>query len=188
LRGGASYWHANLNVTLPIPKLSCPLIPAIALFNEVPMQNREANPCRIERPPAGIKTLKDSVKGAVVSGESFLVDNLASELVEKGMDADAAEAEAKVQAAKVFRSVAPAMRYLAEKANLYAVKPLLMFDVGRVGDAGLANQRSRVAIGGGIQVVIAVARFEAGYMRGVRRLPGDPRGNFIARLVFQNLF
>jgi hypothetical protein len=33
-----------------------------------------------------------------------------------------------------------------------------------------------------------VAKFEVGYMHAVSRSQGDPRGNFIGRLVFQNLF
>jgi hypothetical protein len=104
------------------------------------------------------------------------------------MDLDAAEKEAEARAAKVFRHIRPAMRYLTEKANLYSVKPLFMLDIGRVSAAGIDDGRTRVALGGGLQVLIAIAKFELGYLRAVCRSPADPRGNFIARIVFQNLF
>jgi hypothetical protein len=45
-----------------------------------------------------------------------------------------------------------------------------------------------MALGGGLQFNVVVAKFEAGYMRTVRRLPGDERGNFVVRLVFERLF
>src|SRR5262249_24371925 len=73
LLGGNSYWHFNLNVTIPLPKLSCPLIPAIALFDDVSALDAAANLCQIKRPAAGVKTLKDSLNGMVKTGESFLV-------------------------------------------------------------------------------------------------------------------
>ena len=42
--------------------------------------------------------------------------------------------------------------------------------------------------GGGAQFTVVVARLEAGYLWAVRRLPNDPYGNFVMRLVFRNLF
>jgi len=188
LRGGTSYWHVNLNATVPIPQLSCPLIPAVALSDNIPAQNNTANPCHIKRPPAGVKTLKDAMNGMVKSGENFLFEDITAELVEQGMDLDAAEKEAEVRTAKVFRQIRPAMRYLSEKGNLYALKPLFMLDIGRVSDNGIDVGRTRVALGGGVQMLIAIAKIEIGYIRTVHRLPADSRGNFVARIVFQNLF
>jgi hypothetical protein len=188
VRGGTSYWHFNANVTIPIPKLSCPLIPAIALNDDALGDNSSANLCSVRRPPAGVKTLKDSLKGMVNTGESFLSADIADELIAAGMSDTSAEAEATKRAARIFRDIRPAMSYLTEKANLYAVKPLFMLDVGRVGIVGLEHERTRVGLGGGIQLVVAIAKFEVGYVGTVRRLPSEPAGNFILRIVFQNLF
>jgi hypothetical protein len=182
------YWHVNLNVTVPLPKLSCPLIPALALFDNVPSQNNEANPCKIKRPPAGVKTVKDSINGMVRTGESFLSADIASELIEKGMDPDQADKEGAARAAKVFNQIRPAMRFITEKANLYALKPLFMLDVGAITSDGTADQHVRVAAGGGLQLTVATVKFEVGYLRAVQRFDTDPKGNLIARLVFQNLF
>jgi hypothetical protein len=183
------YWHVNLNVTLPLPKLSCPLIPALALFDNVPSQNDAASPCKIKRPPAGIKTLKDSINGMVNTGESFLSADIADELVATGVDPDQADKEGAARAAKVFSQIRPAMRFITEKANLYAFKPLFMLDVGTTTTSESAeDHRTRVALGGGLQLTVATAKFELGYVRGVRRFETDPKGNLIARLVFQNLF
>lgn len=188
IRGGTSYWHVNLNTTFPIPKLSCPLIPPIALADDAQGQNSTSNPCRIRKPPQGVKTLKDSLNGMVKTGQSFLEADIADKLIAEHVDEATAEAEAGIRAEKVFRKLTPAMRFLTEKANLYAVKPLFMLDVGRLNSSGIDDQRTRVAIGGGVQIVIAIAKFELGYVRAMRRLPSDPRGNFTARIVFQNLF
>jgi hypothetical protein len=182
------YWHVNLNVTLPLPKLSCPLIPALALFDNVPSQNDEANPCKIKRPAAGIKTVKDSINGMVKTGESFLSADIADELVAKGMNGDQADKEGAVRAAKVFSQIRPAMQFITEKANLYAFKPLFMLDAGAITSEGPVEQRARVAIGGGLQLTVATVKFELGYLRAVQRFDTDPKGNLIARLVFQNLF
>jgi hypothetical protein len=193
--GGASgdaqtdaYWHVNLNLTFPIPRLSCPLIPPVALFDDVPAQNAASSPCKIKRPQPGIKTLKDAINGMVVSGENFLAADIAEELVEEGLDPDVADKQAAERAAKVFGQIRPAMRFITEKANLYAVKPLFMLDVGRIATERAVDQLVRVSVGGGVQMSIAIARFELGYLRSVRRFPADPRGNFIGRLFFQNLF
>ena len=63
-----------------------------------------------------------------------------------------------------------------------------MFDAARINAPGSLDNRTRFAVGGGLQFTMVVARFEAGYLRTVRRLEGDSHGNFILRLVFQNLF
>ena len=70
----------------------------------------------------------------------------------------------------------------------FAIKPLVMFDEARLARAGSDNYRTRYALGGGLQLTIVVAKFEAGYMRSVNRVEGDRRGAFIARIVFHNLF
>jgi hypothetical protein len=183
-----AYWHVNLNLTVPIPRFSCPLIPAVALFDNVPAQDAASNPCRIKRPQPGIRTLKDTINGMVASGESFLSADIAEELIAEGMEPDTADREAVERAAKVFRQIRPAMRFITEKANLYAVKPLFMLDAGSIATEQADDQLVRVSVGAGLQMSIATARFEFGYLRSVRKFPADPQGHFIGRLFFQDLF
>ncbi len=186
--GGTSYWHFNANLAIPIPMLSCPLIPPIALFDDERIENSSASPCRVRKPPAGVKTLKDSINAMVNAGQSFYEAGIADELIADSMSEAEAETEARARAERVFRNIRPAMKYLAQKANLYAVKPLFMLDVGRI-DAPEANkERMRTAIGAGVQLTVAVAKLELGYIRTMRRMPADSRGNFLIRFVLQNLF
>ena len=159
-----AYWHVNLNVTVPIPRFSCPLIPPLALFDNVAAQNAATNPCQVRRPPPGVKTLKDTINGMVVSGENFLSADIAEDLIEHGMEAEVAEKEGAERAANVFRQIRPAMRFITEKANLYAIKPLFMLDVGRIATEGSEDPLTRVSVGGGLQLLIATAKFEVGYM------------------------
>jgi hypothetical protein len=63
-----------------------------------------------------------------------------------------------------------------------------MFYAARIAAPGNLDNQTRYAIGGGLQLTIVVAKFEAGYMYGAKRIGGDPPGNFVMRLVFQNLF
>jgi len=98
----------------------------------------------------------------------------------KSHGADPAKAEA--QAKTDLQEIQPAVNYLTDYANIFAVKPLVMFDVARLG--GL----TRHAVGGGIQFTLVVAKFEAGYMRTINPLPHEDRGNFVMRIGFQNLF
>jgi hypothetical protein len=63
-----------------------------------------------------------------------------------------------------------------------------MFDAARINAPSALNNRTRFAVGGGLQFTIVTAKFEAGYMHTVRPLPAESRGNFVFRLYFQNLF
>jgi hypothetical protein len=186
--GGTSYWHFSVNASLPLPRLSCPLIPSLSVSDEAATNDADAHPCRIKRPPKQVKTLKHVLKGLVNSGENLLAAQIAEELTDQGLPADQAETEGDKRAQLVFREIRPAMNYIVDKANLYALKPLLMFDVGRVGAPELLDKRTRVAVGGGLQLTLVIAKFELGYLRMVRGAPNDPRDNFVTRLYFQNLF
>jgi hypothetical protein len=63
---------------------------------------------------------------------------------------------------------------------------MLMVDVA--GLQGGGDDRTRVAVGVGLQLTVVIARLEIGYFRTVVRSAGDDRDNFLVRLVFQNLF
>ena len=94
--------------------------------------------------------------------------------------------EAADKARREFKSINSALGSLVDEANIYALKPLLMFDAARIN--GEADSKTRYGIGGGLQLTFVVAKFEAGYIRTLRPTPGDNRGNFVLRLFFQNIF
>ena len=201
-RGGTSFWHANLNVTIPVPGWSRPLIPAVEVG-------------------AGA-TLKQVLKRQVASGKPLFIVaaakrrlsveqqellSLDEEEIDDDMSLTGAEKEAKKakmsaareafvregknvtpEADKIWGEITPITNFVADHANIYSVKPLVMFDAARVRAPDAFDNRTRFAVGAGLQLTVVVAKFEAGYLRNVRRLPGDDRGNFIMRLVFQNLF
>lgn len=186
--GGTSYWHFNVNASIPLARFACPLIPPIAISDEAATSAQDANPCRIKRPPKQVKTLKDLLKSAVKTGQNLLAEEIAGDLTDAGMPSDEADTEGGKRAERVFSEIRPAMNYIVEKANLYAFKPLLMFDVARVNAPGMLNNRTRVAFGGGLQITLVIAKFELGYLRTVQGAANDPRGNFVTRIYFQNLF
>ncbi len=182
--GGESYWHVNLNVTVPISGWSRSLLPDVVMPNTDGTQT----------------TLKEKLKRvALKSSESFIASELFDQILEEvkqqnpGMseeDANDKAEELAVQRAEkiVKQDFEPPIKFIADKANLFAVKPLFMFDAGRLSSRVNVEPRTHFALGGGIQFTLVVAKFELGYLRTLNRLPGDNRGNLIARLIFQNLF
>lgn len=162
--GATGFWHFNLNLAVPIPKLSRPLIPDLDL--------NEGND-----PPILLRKLLRKSTG---SARSFLINQFMTE--------GASQAEAERRADASLRDVQPAVDFLADRANLFAVKPLFLFDAANVRGMADAGPRTRFGVGGGVQFTLVIARFEVGYLRTVRALPGDNKGNFFLRLTFQNLF
>lgn len=160
--GANSYEHFNLSVSIPIPGLSRPLIP-----DEVVIANPR-------------KTLRSLINFAVNSGQEALSLNL--------QDEGLSEEEADKEAAKVFGQIRPGVGFLTNYGKVYSLKPMLMFDQARLGRANSGGAQSRYAIGGGLQFTMVVAKFEAGYMHSIGSFRHDSRGNFVLRLVFQNLF
>jgi hypothetical protein len=160
--GGKSFWHLNLNVTAPIPAWSMPLIP-----NEV-----------IDLGGTSI-TIKQMLRRQIdVTGPSML----AAVLQQQGMDAQQAAREAK----RILQEVTPATHFIIEDANLYSIKPLVMFDAA--GMSGRGTDETWLAAGAGIQLTVVTAKFEAGYMRTISGPTYGEKGNAFVRLVFQNLF
>ncbi|MEK6281085.1 MAG: hypothetical protein AABN95_12095 [Acidobacteriota bacterium] len=181
--GGQTYWHVNLNVSIPVRPWSRRLIPdEIVTF---------------ENGDVKLNTLLENftIKTAIGTIGDDLLDGIIEELMRK--DPNLSEDEAAIIGAPlaeerakkiVERDVAPNIRFIARHANLFAVKPLLMLDFAQVG--GVAGEKSvrRFAAGGGLQLVVVVARAEMGYMRSMPTINGESRGNFVFRLTFQNLF
>jgi hypothetical protein len=191
-RGGTGYWNASLNLSIPVPAWSRPLIPA---------------------EDTGPATLKQVFKNQVSSGKTLFIKSEARrrltpeqqealrldendpltpeerEALRKGTAAyNAAQAAVTPEAEKLWAEITPITSFIADQANLYSIKPLVMFDAARLSAPGVSGNPTRFSLGGGLQLTVVIARLEVGYMRTLSPEPGDNRGNFIARLVFQNLF
>jgi hypothetical protein len=154
----------NLNVTLPIRAWSRPLIPDedVSDINNQPL------------------TLRQLLKNQIdVSGPSLLRATLKRE----GLS----DEEATRKAHQILQEVAPATHFIIDQANLYSVKPLLMFDAAGLSDRGGASE-TWFAAGGGLQLTVVIAKLEAGYMRTISGPTFGQDGNAFVRLVFQNLF
>jgi hypothetical protein len=164
--GGDTFWHVNLNVTVPIPMWSMPLIP-----NELTdITGANGNPVSIKQ------LLRRQID---VTGPSLL----AAVLQQQGLSAT----EATQRARQILQEVTPATHFIIDDANLYSIKPLLMVDAAGLSGQG-GSSETWVAAGGGIQLTVVTATFEAGYMRTLSGPTFGKEGNAFVRLVFQNLF
>lgn len=164
--GGDAFWHVNLNVTLPIPAWSMPLIPNE--LTDIP----DANGNSI--------SIKQLLRRQIdVTGPSML----AAVLQQQGLSAT----EAARQAKQILQEVTPAARFIIDQANLYSIKPLLMVDAAGMSAQG-GSSETWLAAGAGVQLTVVTAKFEAGYMRTLSGPTFGQQGNAFVRLVFQNLF
>jgi hypothetical protein len=157
-RGANAYWHVNLNISIPIPPLSAPLLP-----------NEEV---------AGMP-LRQLLKN---KAQDFVTQD-AARLILAGYSREEAMARAKA----TYGEVRPIIDFIADRANVYSLKPLLLCDVAGQ-DSASAGHHVQAAVGGGLQLTIVTAKMELGYMHTVAGANGDDSGNFFARIVFQNLF
>ncbi|MEY2563360.1 MAG: hypothetical protein QOH88_1553 [Verrucomicrobiota bacterium] len=163
--GGDAFWHLNLNVTFPFRAWSRPLIPDE--LTDIPDLN--GNPM--------------TIKQVLTNQIDFTGPNmLAAVLQKQGLSADEALREAR----KILNEVSPAARFIINDANLYSIKPLLMVDAAGLSGAG--SSETWLAAGGGVQLTVVTAKFEAGYMRTLSGPTFGQKGNAFVRLVFQNLF
>ena len=107
VRGGDAFWHVNLTLTFPIPCFSRALIP-----NELTdLEDENGNPT----------SLKQLLRRQIdVTGPSML----AATLMQQGLG----DAEAAAKAESILEEIKPATHYIINDANLYSIKPLLMFD------------------------------------------------------------
>jgi hypothetical protein len=180
--GGRNYWHANLSLTIPVPPLSRRLIPdEVVRFEERDWKLNELLEnftIKTAIGTIGADLLEPIIKEMMKNDPTLTED----EAAEKG--APIAEARAKEI---VEREVAPNIRFIARHANLFAVKPLFMFDYAQIGGTSGTSLR-RYAAGGGVQIVVVLARAEIGYMKTLTKVSGEPAGNVVFRLTFQNLF
>jgi len=164
--GGTRFSHLNINISLPIPRWSRALIPA--------------EPTGIPGPGGTERTLKDLLRSQVdQSGPNLLATSL--EELEK-LD----PAAARKRAAEVFAEIQPAAHFIIDSANLFAVKPLLLFDAATL--ESVTQSASWSAAGVGVQLVVVTAKLDLGYMRTISGPTVDSRHNIFLRLGFERLF
>ena len=159
-RGGNGYWGINANVALPVPRWSRFLIPP--------------------DPDEDGVTIGDRIEGAGLNSSQNLL--AAFYRNEEGLGDAEADAKAKAD----MDTVRPAVQYIARYAKIFSIRPLLMFDAAQL--RGDGPFRMFYSAGCGVQLTVVTARFELGYAWAVKRHPGDPVGNVILRMTFQNLF
>jgi len=207
-QGGTSYWHYNMSLAIPLRKLSRPLIPA----ELVTALSDDSNHLSC----SGCTSLKDALKNQIAGERNIFIDAMAVRKMTPEQREDLAldpddpdnpltpEEQVRLAAAdrvfeekrqevipeadRIWKRITPTIEYIADHANLYAIRPLIIFDAARISDRNIPGQRTRLALGGGLQFNVVVAKFEVGYVRTVRRMPGDERGNFNIRMVFEKLF
>jgi hypothetical protein len=184
ITGGRNYWHANLSLAIPVKPWSRRLIPDEVVHVDSTNEDIKLNDL-LE---------KFTINTAIGTIGANLLDPIIEELMKA--DPSLTEDEAAVKGAPIAeakakeivkRDVEPNIRFIARHANLYAVKPLLMFDYAQIGGTSGSSLR-RYAAGGGVQLVVVLARAEIGYMRTLHKVTGEPTGNVVFRLTFQNLF
>ena len=96
--------------------------------------------------------------------------------------------EDKLVRALFAKEVIAVTDFIADQANIFAVKPMIMFDASHLGLPDGGEGKMRYGAGGGLQFDVVLARFEFGYVFGFNREPGDKRGNFVGRLTFKRFF
>ncbi len=163
VRGGNFYWHLNVNLTFPISQWSKPLIPDIALDDR--------------------RTLRSALKGQVRATQNAIF----FDLVDNQGYPDNEETEA-IAERIVNRDIAPTVNYLADRANIYAIKPMLLFDIAQISGKDGLGSRTWAAMGAGLQVNVVNGRLETGYMQTITPASDSSNGNFFLRVVFQDFF
>jgi hypothetical protein len=201
--GGTSYEFLNVSLSIPVRSWSRPLIPSIAIIDR-PIGEGGCDGC---------SSLKSVLKNQVASGKELYLGTLAWQSLTDQQrvdfdlsnkpdrtpeeDARLAAAEAAYDAAivkftpkaeAVWEEITPTVHFIADKANLYSFKPLFMVDVARISARGEPPGKLRMGMGAGLQVNVVIAKFELGYIRTIRGLPSDGKGNFVIRTVFERLF
>jgi hypothetical protein len=160
--GGSSFWNVSTTLTIPIPGLSRPLIPDVVIDDTTNT------------------TLKKMLKTA---GTKSATSFIQAALVQQGVPAKEAQKRAQ---ALVDREIAPPVDYISDSANIYSLKPMVLFDVAEL--KGANASRHLESAGGGIEFMIVNFALQAGYARTLNSQPGDRKGNVILSLQFRNFF
>lgn len=165
IQGGQSFWHLNANVSFPISSWSRPLIPEIVISEE-----------------PRVLTLRSALRGQVASAKNFILDDL---ITNHGYP-DTEETEA-VADRIIEKDIRPTINYLADRANIYSIKPILLFDIAQLNGRSLED-KTWIALGAGLQITIVVARLEVGYMHTLAPSSDTDIGNLFMRFTVQNFY
>lgn len=169
--GGNFYWNLNLKLAFPIAGWSQPLIP-----NEV-----VADPTNEEESILLPALVKRSTSVAMQSS----LKAIEGDLIRRGYPKNE---ETKARARRVFENeITPTINYLTDRANLYSIKPILLFDVAQISNDGLGS-KIWAGVGGGVQMNVVNARLETGYMQTIAPAADASNGNFFLRFTFQDFF
>jgi hypothetical protein len=163
--GGNSFWHLNLNFSVPIAAWAKPLVPDVVISDE-------------ER----VITLRSALKGQANTAANFIYDDLVNNHGYPDNDATDSTANAIVD-----KDIRPTINYLADRANVYSIKPVLLFDIARLADRSL-QAKTFTAAGLGLQMTIMIARLEIGYMYTLSPSDYSQRGNLFFHFVLQNFY
>ncbi len=77
--------------------------------------------------------------------------------------------------------------FVTDRANVFSFKPVLLFDMAGMRQAGV-GQRTWAGAGVGFQVTIVIARLQVGYLHTVYPSSEASKGNFFLQFVFQNFY
>lgn len=214
--GATSYWHFNAGVSVPMPGWSKPLIPTELVGSSLREKDEKELDGKVPEGALICRDLKFVIKKQVrQSGKQLLLARLAHDSLSKAQqdalrfspndpNLSAAQRQALAAATAQYNQakknlepsvdtmmkeeITPITDFIADHADLYSIKPLILMDAVRLDASSATNNRTRYGFGGGLQLNVVTVRFEAGYLLSANRLPGDSHGNFIFRLVFRRFF
>ena len=87
------------------------------------------------------------------------------------------------------QEVVPVVKYLATKATLYSIKPVIYADYALLSSrVSGSSATSYVGIGGGVRASILNADLEAGYMHTISPVKSSCEGNVFLRFLMRELF
>jgi hypothetical protein len=158
--GGQSYWNININFSVPINKLSKPLIPDVIIEEETGT------------------TLRKALKSSVRTAESFIADDLHSNEHKSPEESDS------LAQAIVAKDIKPTIEYLADHANIYSLKPLILIDIAQM-SVPYVTTKTWMSAGLGVQLHIINARLEGAFVQSIVPKKGN---NIFFRIVVENLF
>lgn len=163
--GGTAFWHINLNFSIPFSKWARALIPDVIISEE-----------------PRVSTLRSVLKAQSETAKNFIYDDLVANHNLPDND------ETDTKAGKIVdKDIRPTLNYLADRANVFSIKPMLLFDIAGINDQ-LLNNKVWTAAGLGLQITIVIARLEAGYMHTISPAVDASKGNFFLRFVLQNFY
>ena len=166
LQGGTSYWNFSLSLSIPVPSWARALIPDIVITE---------TPRRI--------TLRSALKSATNTAANAIYDDY----VDNRGFPDNDSTDALVQAI-VNKDIRPAINYLADRANIYAVKPVLLFDAAQLYTSSNLHGNTWIGAGIGLQLTVVNAKFQIGYMQTISPASDKSKGNLLVNLTLQNFY